>query len=118
MSAGAVYSFSKDDNANHPGGTMRRTNQGRRTFATDARKINDNAFKHIYREAEQYRDERLESERESLERRLKWALGRGDDAGVKHIQRRLDRLADEALTDIDAGCTPGHLERWKRCLSR
>ena len=95
---------------------MRRTNQGRRNFATDARKINDNAFKHTYRGAEQYRDERLESERERLERRLTWAFGRGDAAGAKRIQRRLDQLADEALTDIEVGCTPGHLERWKRDL--
>lgn len=28
---------------------MRHTNQGRRNFATDARKINDNGFKHTYR---------------------------------------------------------------------
>ncbi|PCF97657.1 hypothetical protein CPA45_02725 [Vreelandella nigrificans] len=95
---------------------MRRTNQARRNFATDARKINDNAFKHTYRNAEQYRDERLDSERERLDRRLEWAFGRGDDAGVKRIQSRLDRLANDALTDIDAGCTPGHLERWKRRL--
>lgn len=96
--------------------TPRRNSHARRNFATDARKINDNALKHTYREAEQYRDDRLDSERERLERRLSWAIGRGDVAGVKRIQRRLDQLADEALTDIDAGCTPGRLERWKRDL--
>lgn len=95
---------------------MRRTNHARHNFETDARKINDNAFKHTYRDAEQYRDERLDSERERLERRLAWAFGRGDAAGVKRLQHRLDQLADEALTDIEAGCTPGHLERWKRLL--
>ncbi|WP_249975714.1 hypothetical protein [Vreelandella olivaria] len=88
----------------------------RRNFATDARKINDNSFKHTYRDAEQYRDERLDSERKRLERRLAWAFARGDGAGVKRIQHRLDQLADEALTDIDPGCTPGYLERWKRRL--
>jgi hypothetical protein len=93
-----------------------RTHHARRNFATDARKINDNAFKHECRDAEMYRDDRLDGERERLERRLQWAFSRGDTAGVKHIQRRLDRLADEALTDIDAGCKPGHLERWKRLL--
>lgn len=96
--------------------TPRRNRHARRNFATDSRKINDNAFQHRYREAEQYRDERLDSERERLERRLSWAIGRGDEAGVKRVQRRLDQLADEALTDIDAGCTPGRLERWKRDL--
>lgn len=95
---------------------MRRTKTARHNFTTDVRKINDNAFKHTSRDAEQYRDERLDCERERLERRLAWAFGRGDDAGVKRIQRRLDHLADEALTDIDAGCTPGHHERWKRDL--
>lgn len=94
----------------------RNAGKARRNFATDARKIKDNAFKHHYREAEQYRDERLESGRAHLERRLSWAIGRGDEAGVRRIQRRLDQLADEALADIDAGCTPGHLERWKRDL--
>mgnify|MGYP005830142617 CR=1 FL=1 len=91
----------------------RRPSKARRNFATDARKIKDSAFKHRYREAEQYRDDRLGGERERLERRLSWAIGRGDEAGVRRIQRRLDQLADEALTDIDAGCTPGRLERWK-----
>lgn len=96
--------------------TPRRYSHARRNFATDARKINDNAFKHTYRGAEQYRDDRLDDERERLERRLSWAIGRGDETGVRHLQRRLDQLADEALTDIDAGCTPGRLERWKRDL--
>jgi len=94
----------------------RNASKARRNFANDARKINDNAFKHTYRGAEQYRDERLENERERLERRLSWAIDRGDVAGVKRMQRRLDQLADEALTDIDAGCTPGRMERWKRDL--
>ncbi|QHD49796.1 hypothetical protein [Vreelandella aquamarina] len=94
-------------------GYYRRPSKASRNFATDARKIKDSAFKHTYRGAEQYRDERLDDERERLERRLSWAIGRGDEAGVKHVQRRLDQLADEALTDIDAGCTPGRLERWK-----
>ncbi|QPL46477.1 hypothetical protein IT895_01205 [Halomonas sp. A40-4] len=92
---------------------MRHTNRTRRNFATDARNINDNAFKHECREAEQYRDERLELEREKLERRLTWAFGRGDAAGVKRLQRRLDKLADEELNDIEPGCRPGHIERWK-----
>ncbi|WP_172116679.1 hypothetical protein [Halomonas hibernica] len=67
-------------------------------------------------EAEQYRDGRLDSERECLEHRLSWAIDWGGVAGVKWIQRRFDQLADEALTDIDASCTPGHLESWKREL--
>ncbi|MEG3081310.1 hypothetical protein R3F64_15710 [Halomonas sp. 5021] len=95
---------------------MRRHSHARRNFATDARKINDNAFKHECRDAEQYRDERLELEREKLERRLTWAFGRGDAAGVERLQRRLDKLADEALTAIEPGCRPGHIERWKKDL--
>lgn len=97
-------------------GYNRCSSKARRNFATDARKIKDSAFKHTYRGAEQYRDERLDNERERLERRLSWATDRGGVAGVKRMQRRLDQLADEALTDIDAGCTPGRMERWKRDL--
>lgn len=92
---------------------MARSSRTRRNFSADARKINDNAFKHQCRAAEQYRDERLDSERERLERRLAWALKRGDVAGVERLQRRLDQQADEYLADIGAGRKPGHLERWK-----
>ena len=91
----------------------RRNSESRRNFDADARKINDKAFKHEYRDTEQYRDERLDTERERLERRLAWAFRREDVAGVKRLQRRLDELCDDALTDIAPGKTPGRLERWK-----
>lgn len=97
-------------------GYYRRPSKARRNFASDARKIKDSAFKHTLRDAESYRDERLEGERERLEKRLAWAMQQDNAAEVKRLERRLDKLADEALTDIDAGRTPGNLERWKREL--
>lgn len=54
----------------------------RRNLATDARKINGNAFKYIHRDVEQCRSERLGSERERLECRLTWAFFRSGGEGV------------------------------------
>lgn len=71
------------------------------------------ALSYRLRDAEHYRDERLDTERERLERRLSWAVQQGDTAKVKRLERRLDELLDEALDDIAPGKTPGHLERWK-----
>lgn len=79
----------------------------RRNIDADTATIKDSAFKDDLRTPESYRDERLEQERERLERRLTWAFKRGDVSGMERIERRLDRLADEALTDIEPGRTAG-----------
>lgn len=89
---------------------MARLSRTRQNFVTDARKINDKAFKHECRDAEQYRDERLSDERTRLERRLEWAFKRGDAAGVKRLQVRLKQLEDDELADIDAGRPWGRFE--------
>lgn len=60
-------------------------------------------FAYELREGAEYRVERLEEERELLNRRLTWAMRRGDDAAVERLVQRLDAI-EEA---IDADLTPG-----------
>ncbi|NYS60825.1 hypothetical protein [Vreelandella salicampi] len=77
----------------------------------NARQYANDALKHTTRDGSAYRDDRLEQQRQRLERRLSWAFQRGDVAGVERIERRLDALADEALGDVEPGRTAGPIER-------
>lgn len=76
-----------------------------------ARQYANDLLKHTNRDGSAYRDDRLDTERQRLERRLAWAFQRGDVAGVKRLEHRLDQLADEALSDITPGRIAGPIER-------
>lgn len=61
------------------------------------------SFEHTYREPAAYRDDRLQVERERLERRLAWAFRRGDARAVERIRQRLTRLEADEFAELTPG---------------
>lgn len=57
--------------------------------------VSDTARPPELREAAAYRAERLEAERQRLERRKVWAARRFDVAALEHLERQLARLRSE-----------------------
>lgn len=70
-------------------------------------------FDHSTREGSAYRTERLEEERERLERRREWAIRRGDALGVRRLTQRLDALEEAIDADLSPGRPANKFERWR-----
>lgn len=71
-------------------------------------------FAYELREGAEYRVERLEEERERLERRRTWAVQRGDAQAVRRLTERLQALEEAIDADVSPGCPPNKFEPWRR----
>lgn len=67
-------------------------------------------FAHHQQSSAAYRRQRLEQERERLERRWEWAMERGDDRDERHLAERLDAIEEAIEADLSPGRTPGPIE--------
>lgn len=65
------------------------------------------------RDGAEYRVERLEEERERLERRRVWAMRRGDAREVRRLTERLDAIEEAIDADVTPGRQPGRHD-WHR----
>ncbi len=72
-----------------------------------------NEFAWSERPAEEYRTDRLEQERERLNRRLVWAMRRQDVQAIERLHQRLDALEDAIDTDLAPGCPPNKFELYR-----
>ncbi|PRY70981.1 hypothetical protein [Halomonas ventosae] len=71
-------------------------------------------FAQPLRDGTEYRIERLEEERERLERRRVWAVRRGDTKAVQRLTERLDALEEAIDADLTPGCRSGRHEWYRR----
>lgn len=55
----------------------------------------------VLRESDEYRAERLASERQTLERRKAWAARRFDPVEMERLERQLARLKSEEAASIE-----------------
>ncbi|WP_373182661.1 hypothetical protein [Halomonas campaniensis] len=65
------------------------------------------------RDGAEYRAERLEDERERLERRRQWAVQRGDARAVRRLTKRLDALEEAIDADLNPGRQLGRHDRYR-----
>ncbi|MCS2609371.1 hypothetical protein [Halomonas dongshanensis] len=65
------------------------------------------------RPAGEYRAERLEGERERLERRLVWAMRKQDVHAIQKLRQRIEALDDAIVDDLTPGCPPNRFERYR-----
>lgn len=70
-------------------------------------------FDHTTRDPAEYRDDRLEAERQRLERRLSWAVRQGDAGKVERLTQRLADLDDAMDADLAAGCPANRFEPFR-----
>lgn len=78
------------------------------------RKRTDDVLKPELRDSGEYRGERLEEERQRLERRLTWALRRGDARVIERLTQRLDALEEAIAADLSPGRPPSKFDRSRR----
>ena len=63
------------------------------------------------RPAGEYRTDRLEEERERLNRRLVWAMRKQDAQAIERLHQRLEALEEAIDDDLSPGCPPNKFER-------
>lgn len=72
------------------------------------------SFDHTTRDPAEYRDDRLEAERQRLERRLEWATRQADARKVERLTQRLAELDDAMDADLAAGCPANRFEPFRQ----
>lgn len=66
------------------------------------------------RDPAEYRADRLETERERLERRLEWAIRQGDARKVERLTQRLAELDDDMDTELAPGRPANRFEPFRQ----
>lgn len=76
-------------------------------------KHSDKLFDDSTRDPADYRADRLEVERQRLERRRDWAMYRGDTRKMQRLTQRLAALDDDMETDLAPGCPANRFEPFR-----